>query len=269
MKKHDSWINSYETGVAKKYGLIPAILFEHVKRFCNYHDHKEGKEYWHSQAEIADVLCVDRGSINKAKNTLEEAGLIKTKIGYKPGTHEKTTFWSIYDNSSCISDENPHQGVSETAKFGVSETTKQSERGNFSNEKDDSNEKDEISSFRKGKFHLSSLNNKDINNKDKQKVIFSDFSENSILKKTNQKSVTEQFFQDFPNSQEIEIVAMHLNTPKNDLIAVLSDFRKVMEIEYQNMNKFATHFKNWFKKRQESQKQIQQAQLPTKRRNQF
>lgn len=58
----------------------------------------------------------------------------------------------------------------------------------------------------------------------------------------------EIFFNDLPNSQELETIAIDLGVTKESLVSRIPEFRKAAEVDYPSFQRFCGHFKNWLKK---------------------
>lgn len=121
MPLYEGSCGCYNWEEAKEYGVIPAIVLNWVKN--NYRHYKNKDEladdmFWHDQAAVADDLALDVKTLYRAVDTLVAAGVIQKRIGYRPGTTRKTTWWGFADKYKSL-------GVSQSTKMGVSiESTK-------------------------------------------------------------------------------------------------------------------------------------------------
>lgn len=61
-------------------------------------------------------------------------------------------------------------------------------------------------------------------------------------------NIIDKWFKEFPNSSQLELICLNLNTTKEILTNRINEFRKVAKVDYPNFNEFCNHFKNWVKK---------------------
>lgn len=59
----------------------------------------------------------------------------------------------------------------------------------------------------------------------------------------------EQYFQEFYNSPDLDLVCMQGNIDKSEALRRLSEFKPLMNLTYKNSLDFANHFKNWMIKK--------------------
>lgn len=85
--------------------------------------------------------------------------------------------------------------------------------------------------------------------------------DNIIEDKSILKNQLSQWFNDLPNSIELEDISRNTNIPKENLIKRIGDFKKVCEISYPNYAKFVFHFKNWINKNPQTQPKKRNALL--------
>lgn len=92
--KEKSYSVSYDVALAKEFGIPVAVLVGNVRYFSAV-NRADGKgQYYHSMKAIAEATGLSYGQVRAAAQKAKEAGLIDYRSGYKPGTTEKTTYWS-------------------------------------------------------------------------------------------------------------------------------------------------------------------------------
>lgn len=94
----------FSRGMAAKYGVTAALLYQELKRKQHYWESQGKLEdgfFWCDQGAIAEWILVHPNTIGKIAKGLEDAGLIEKKVSYKPGTLTPTTWWRV------ISEPNP------------------------------------------------------------------------------------------------------------------------------------------------------------------
>lgn len=70
--------------------------------------------------------------------------------------------------------------------------------------------------------------------------------ETKIETKLNEnESLLEIFFNDLPNSKNLESIENHTKIKKDKLISIIPNFRKSCNVSYPNFNAFCDHFKRW------------------------
>lgn len=120
MPKYEGSCGCYSYSNAKRYGLVAAILMNFIEdkqRFFSNRDELIDGMFWSDQKDIAEQLAIEERVLYRAISKLESEGIIIKRVGYKPGTQVRTTWWKL--NS-----EDASNAVSETTKMAVSETTK-------------------------------------------------------------------------------------------------------------------------------------------------
>lgn len=73
------------------YGWRAAAIVSYIE----YNSRKFGGEFYDSQAHVAEFLGMSRRRLYDKTVQLREAGIIDYRTGYKPGTTEQTTFWTV------------------------------------------------------------------------------------------------------------------------------------------------------------------------------
>lgn len=81
-----------------------------------------------------------------------------------------------------------------------------------------------------------------------ESFIDNEANEMAVLTENKPQNLIEFFFNDFPNSSELERISRVLNVPKDKLLLYLPDFKKAASLSYPNTLKFGEHFKNWYLK---------------------
>lgn len=92
----------FSRGMAEKYGVTAALLYQELKRKHHYWKSQEKLEdgfFYCDQGEIAEWILVHPNTVGKAAKALEEAGIIEKKVSYKPGTLTPTTWWKVVNSS--------------------------------------------------------------------------------------------------------------------------------------------------------------------------
>lgn len=116
MPLYEGSCGCYNWDEAKQFGVTAAILLNWFKN-CYRHYKNKGEladgMFWHDQKDIADELAFGLKMLYNAIEVLEDAGIIRKKIGYRPGTNKKTTWWGL------IEDQVPLE-VSESAQTALS-----------------------------------------------------------------------------------------------------------------------------------------------------
>ena len=111
--KEKTYSVSYDVALAKEFGIPVAVLVGNVRYFSAV-NRADGKgQYYHSMKAIADATGLSYGQVRAAAQKAKEAGLIDYRSGYKPGTTEKTTYWSA---------EKVKSEVAKTSTSGVRKT---------------------------------------------------------------------------------------------------------------------------------------------------
>lgn len=105
---------SYEVDIAREYGIPVAVLVNNVRYFSAVNKADGKGDYYHSMKAIAEATGLSYGQVRAAAQKAKEAGLIDYRSGYKPGTTEKTTYWSA---------EKLKSEVAKTSTSGVRKTS--------------------------------------------------------------------------------------------------------------------------------------------------
>ena len=98
MPKYSGSCGCYNREMARQFGVITAIIYNDLEDKYDYYG-REGElqdgYFYLSQTNRADALAIPRKSYGQGLAKLEEAGLIKKKIGYKPNTTTKATWVTL------------------------------------------------------------------------------------------------------------------------------------------------------------------------------
>lgn len=124
MPKYSGSCGCYNREAALELGLPAAILLNWLEDKYTHYERKgvlvDGM-FWTDQSSLADELAFEIKMLYRAIEKLEEKGILIKRVGYRPGTTVKTTWWGLVEH---ISGEQS-MGVSESTKMGVSiESTK-------------------------------------------------------------------------------------------------------------------------------------------------
>lgn len=92
--KEKTYSVSYDVAIAKEFGIPVAVLVGNVRYFSAVNKADGKGDYYHSMKAIAEATGLSYGQVRAAAQKAKEAGLIDYRSGYKPGTTEKTTYWS-------------------------------------------------------------------------------------------------------------------------------------------------------------------------------
>ena len=92
--KEKTYSVSYDVAIAKEFGIPVAVLVGNVRYFSAVNKADGKGDYYHSMKAIAEATGLSYGQVRAAAQKVKEAGLIDYRSGYKPGTTEKTTYWS-------------------------------------------------------------------------------------------------------------------------------------------------------------------------------
>ena len=116
MPLYEGSCGCYNWDEAKQFGVTAAILLNWFKN-CYRHYRNKGElvdgMFWHDQKDIADELAFGIKMLYNAIEVLENAGIVQKKVGYRPGTNNKTTWWGF------VEDQVPLE-VSESAQTALS-----------------------------------------------------------------------------------------------------------------------------------------------------
>lgn len=118
MPLYEGSCGCYNWNEAKQFGVTAAILLNWFKNSYRHYKNKgelvDGM-FWHDQKDIADEIAFGLKMLYNAIEVLENAGIIQKKVGYRPGTNRKTTWWGF------VEDQVPLE-VSESAQTAFSES---------------------------------------------------------------------------------------------------------------------------------------------------
>lgn len=118
MPLYEGSCGCYNWDEAKQFGVTAAILLNWFKNSYRHYKNKgelvDGM-FWHDQKDVADELAFGVKMLCNAIDVLEGASVIKKKIGYRPGTTKKTTWWGFDEQYMQLRKE-----ISESAQTAVS-----------------------------------------------------------------------------------------------------------------------------------------------------
>lgn len=81
--------------ITKNYGMSVGMLVGGVHRLFEVRKVNEKLECYYSMKEMAEATGLGYRQLRDAAKKAKEAGLLDYRYGYKPGTTEKTTYWSL------------------------------------------------------------------------------------------------------------------------------------------------------------------------------
>lgn len=91
----------YNREDARQLGLAPAIIWNDM---LDRAEHFDSNPMWYDQCDAGDRLGIPRQTVNRAVKTLEEAGRIKTRLGYRPNSTVTTTWITIISEETQTGD---------------------------------------------------------------------------------------------------------------------------------------------------------------------
>lgn len=95
---------AFNRELAQELGVPAALLYQELQRKYFYWKSQgklnEDGMFWCDQGEIADWILIHPNTVGKAAKDLEDAGLIKKKVSYRPGTVTPTTWWGLLNTES-------------------------------------------------------------------------------------------------------------------------------------------------------------------------
>lgn len=105
MPKYPGSCGCYNREMAREFGVIAAIIYNDIEDKYDYYE-REGElqdgYFYLSQTNRADALAIPRRTYCREVAKLEEAGVIKKKVGYKPGSTTKVTWVKLVrDDAVC------------------------------------------------------------------------------------------------------------------------------------------------------------------------
>ena len=116
----------FSRGMAEKYGVTAALLYQELKRKQHYWESQGKLEdgfFWCDQNTIAEWILVHPNTLSKAIKDLEEAGLIEKKVSYRPGTLTTTTWWRVIPGTTENVDSGNHRKSDSYIKADTSSNT--------------------------------------------------------------------------------------------------------------------------------------------------
>lgn len=134
-------ILAFNRELAKEYGVSAALLYQELQR-SQYYWERAGKlnddgMFWKDQKDIAEWILLSTKTISRAIKDLEDAGLIKKKVGYRPGTTTPTTWWRVISKTDKMSiSKNGHDVHFYIKANTKSNTVKENDKGD--NQEDNS-----------------------------------------------------------------------------------------------------------------------------------
>lgn len=81
--------------IIRKYGVSVGVLMGGVHCLFAARKANEKFECYYSMKEMAKFIGLGYRQLRDAAQKAKEAGLLDYRQGYKPGTTEKTTYWSL------------------------------------------------------------------------------------------------------------------------------------------------------------------------------
>lgn len=116
----------FSRGMAEKYGVTAALLYQELKRKQHYWESQGKLEdgfFWCDQNTIAEWILVHPNTLSKAIKDLEDAGLIEKKVSYRPGTLTTTTWWRVIPGTTENVDSGNHRKSDSYIKADTSSNT--------------------------------------------------------------------------------------------------------------------------------------------------
>lgn len=105
MPKYPGSCGCYNREMAQEFGVIAAIIYNDIEDKFDYYEREGDLQdgyFYLSQTNRADALVIPRRTYCREVAKLEEAGLIKKKVGYKPGSTTKVTWVKLVrDDTIC------------------------------------------------------------------------------------------------------------------------------------------------------------------------
>ena len=108
MPRYRGTCGCYNRQDARELGLAPAIVWNDM---LDRSEHFNINPMWYDQKDAAERLGIPERSMNRAVERLVEAGRIKKKKGYRPGTTTSTTWVTIIEEESVGSSRNDDLAV--------------------------------------------------------------------------------------------------------------------------------------------------------------
>ena len=81
--------------LVKEHGMAVAFLVGGVHRLFEIRKVNKKFECYYSMKDMAKSIGLGYRQLRDAAKKAKEAGLLDYRYGYKPGTTEKTTYWSL------------------------------------------------------------------------------------------------------------------------------------------------------------------------------
>lgn len=81
--------------IVRNYGMSVGFLMGGVYRLFQVRKANENSECYCSMKDMAKATALSYRQVRDAAKKAKEAGLLDYRYGYKPGTTEKTTYWSL------------------------------------------------------------------------------------------------------------------------------------------------------------------------------
>lgn len=81
--------------LVKEHGMAVAFLVGGVYKLVEIGRANNQSEYYFSMKDMAKATGMSYRQVREAAKKAKEAGLIDYRYSYKPGTTEKTTYWSL------------------------------------------------------------------------------------------------------------------------------------------------------------------------------
>ena len=81
--------------ITRDYGIPVGMLVGGVRRLFEVRKVNKKLECYYSMKDMAEATGMSYRQVREAAKKAKEAGLIDYRYSYKPGTTEKTTYWSL------------------------------------------------------------------------------------------------------------------------------------------------------------------------------
>lgn len=103
MPRYKGTCGCYNRHDARELGLVPAIIFNDM---LDRSEHFNANPMWYDQKDAAERLGIEYHRLNRSIQVLVDAGRITVKGGLRPGSNTRTTWVTILDDESEISNSN-------------------------------------------------------------------------------------------------------------------------------------------------------------------
>ena len=103
MPRYKGTCGCYNRQDARELGLVPAIIFNDM---LDRSEHFGINPMWYDQKDAAERLGIEDHRLNRSIQTLVDAGRITVKGGLRPNSNTRTTWVTILEDESEISNSN-------------------------------------------------------------------------------------------------------------------------------------------------------------------